>query len=138
MQSQPRKGTAPELAVRSAAHRIGLRFFVNRRPVPTLRREADLVFPRLRIAVFVDGCFWHGCPIHGRISNRTNMWYWPEKIDSNRRRDADTNLRLAAEGWVSLRVWEHDDPNKAAELIRGVVNARGLYSNGKPRSAAAR
>lgn len=109
------------MAVRRAVHRLGLRYYVARRPLPSLRRTADLVFPGSRVAVFVDGCFWHGCPEHGTVHHRENTWYWPEKIASNRRRDADTDARLRAAGWISLRVWEHDDPNTAAALIRTAV-----------------
>lgn len=107
MQSQHRRDTAPELALRRELHRIGLRYFVHRRPLPELRREADLVFPRARVAVFVDGCFWHGCEEHGRVRHVENQWYWPEKIASNKRRDRDTDEKLAAEGWLAIRIWEH-------------------------------
>ncbi len=114
MQAQPRTGTAPELALRRAAHRLGLRYFVNRPPLPSLRRTADLVFPTARVAVFVDGCFWHGCPDHARGEIRHNVWYWPEKIASNQRRDHDTNDRLADGGWLAIRVWAHEDASDAA------------------------
>ena len=124
IQSQRRTGTAPELALRRAVHRLGLRYFVHRRPVPALRRDADLVFPKARVAVFVDGCFWHGCDAHGRRTIRENTWYWPEKIASNRRRDRDTDTHLAAEGWLTIRVWEHEDPAEAAERVRAAVDGR--------------
>ncbi len=121
MQQQRRRNTQPELAVRRAAHALGLRYFVHRRPLAGLRREADLVFPRVKVAVFVDGCFWHGCPEHGRRNHTTNGWYWPEKIASNMRRDADTDLRLREAGWMALRVWEHEDVQEAAVRVAGVV-----------------
>lgn len=121
MQSQRRRDTAAELAVRRELHRLGLRFFVHRRPLPELRREADLVFPRARVAVFVDGCFWHGCPEHGRVRHVENTWYWPEKIESNKRRDRDTDERLADAAWIVVRVWEHEDPTAAASRIASVV-----------------
>jgi DNA mismatch endonuclease (patch repair protein) len=124
MQDQPRVGTAPELGVRRAVHRLGLRYFVNRRPISTLRRTADLVFPTERVAVFVDGCFWHGCAEHGRRSIRENTWYWPEKIASNQRRDLDTDTRLRSRGWLPLRVWEHEEPLAAAQRIRDAVLSR--------------
>lgn len=124
MQSQRRVGTTPELAVRRAAHRLGLRYFVNRRPVPALRRTADLVFPTERVAVFVDGCFWHGCPQHARGTIRENTWYWPEKIASNQRRDRDTDSRLLEEGWLPLRIWEHEGPCEAAHRIRNALRER--------------
>jgi len=124
MQAQRRVGTGAELAVRRAAHRLGLRYFVSRRPLPSLRRTADLVFPATRVAVFVDGCFWHGCPDHARGQIRNNTWYWPEKIATNQRRDRDTDDRLASQGWIAVRIWEHDDPVEAAQRIRDVVRGR--------------
>lgn len=124
MQTQRRAGTQAEIAVRRAAHRLGLRYFVNRRPLPSLRRTADLVFPAARVAVFVDGCFWHGCPDHARGQIRTNTWYWPEKIASNQRRDRDTDERLVGEEWFPLRIWEHEDPVEAARRIDETVRSR--------------
>jgi DNA mismatch endonuclease (patch repair protein) len=121
MVAQRRKDTEPELAIRRALHARGLRYFVHRRPLPGLRREADIVFPRARVAVFVDGCFWHGCPDHGSKRSGTNEWYWPEKIERNRARDADTTDRLAAAGWMSVRVWEHEPPELAAQRVRRIL-----------------
>jgi len=97
--------------------------------VPGTRRRVDLVFGRARVAVFVDGCFWHGCPEHGQRAHGVNGWYWPEKIAGNRRRDADTDDRLRAAGWAVVRVWEHDDPEQAATLIGHQVDCR-LGGNG--------
>jgi DNA mismatch endonuclease (patch repair protein) len=82
------------------------------------------VFPAARVAVFVDGCFWHGCPVHARGTIRKNTWYWPEKIASNRRRDDDTDARLQAEGWLPLRIWEHEHPTDAALRIQASVGKR--------------
>ncbi|HZT67404.1 MAG TPA: very short patch repair endonuclease [Acidimicrobiales bacterium] len=124
MSAFPRRDTSPELALRRELHRRGLRYFVHRRPIPTLRRQADVVFPRMKVAVFVDGCFWHGCVDHGRREHRTNGWYWPEKIQRNFDRDRDTDLQLVGAGWAVFRVWEHDDPAAAAEAIRGLVRSR--------------
>ena len=123
-----RRDTGPELALRRELHRRGLRYFVHRRPLANLRRQADVVFPRARVAVFVDGCFWHGCPIHGRREHRTNGWYWPEKIGRNEARDRDTNARLKAAGWTPIRIWEHDEPARAAVRIAAAV--RRLTRNG--------
>lgn len=117
-----RRDTAPEMALRRELHRLGLRYFVHRQPVPGLHRQADIVFPRARMAVFVDGCFWHGCPEHGRREHRTNGWYWPEKIERNRWRDRDTDGRLEEAGWTVVRVWEHEDPSGAAQLIMRSLN----------------
>jgi DNA mismatch endonuclease (patch repair protein) len=94
------------------------------------------VFPRARVAVFVDGCFWHGCPAHGRGRQVKNVWYWPEKIASNKRRDHDTDVRLVEAGWAPIRVWEHEDPTKAAARIRReVVRRLGVIDTGEPSGA---
>jgi DNA mismatch endonuclease, patch repair protein len=124
MQSQRRQDTGPELALRRALHKRGLRYFVHRRPLPALRRTADIVFPTTRVAVFMDGCFWHGCPEHSQRLTRHNAWYWPEKIASNQRRDRDTDDRLRAEGWLSVRIWEHENPAHAATRILAIVRYR--------------
>lgn len=117
------RDTAPELALRRLIHAAGLRYRVDRAPLPGLRRRADLVFGRARVAVFVDGCFWHGCPLHG-VKPRTNAEWWRAKLDRNRARDRDTDARLAEAGWEVLRVWEHEDPAEAAHRVRQAVAAR--------------
>lgn len=119
MKSQRQRDTAAETALRSLLHRRGFRFRVDY-ALPNLRRRADIVFPRLRIAVFVDGCFWHGCPEHGTWPRQNADW-WRAKIEGNRRRDADTNERLKEEGWTVVRVWEHENPETAAREVEGVV-----------------
>jgi DNA mismatch endonuclease (patch repair protein) len=121
MQAQPSRDTGPELALRRAVHALGLRYRVHQRPLPELRRQADLVFRPARVAVFVDGCFWHGCNQHGRREHRVNGWYWPEKIERNRRRDADTDAHLAAAGWTVVRVWEHEPAAEAALRVAAAV-----------------
>lgn len=123
MEAQPRRDTVPEMAIRSAVHRRGLRFWVDRSPVAKLRRRADLLFPRARVAVYVDGCFWHGCPIHGTWPKANADW-WRQKIKTNQQRDADTNHLLRAAGWVVIRVWEHEDPEEAADTIAQIVAER--------------
>ncbi|NPC41054.1 very short patch repair endonuclease [Nocardioides sp. zg-1230] len=122
MQGNRRRDTTPELAVRRLVHRAGLRYRVDTRPIPTLNRRADLVFSRARVAVFIDGCFWHGCPAHGSIP-RTNSAYWHPRIQGNVARDADTVARLQAGGWTVVRIWEHEDPVVAAGKILAVVLA---------------
>jgi DNA mismatch endonuclease, patch repair protein len=117
------RDTSPEKAVRSAVHSMGLRFRVATRPLPDLRRTADLVFRSARVAVHVDGCWWHGCPYHSKPA-KTNEGYWHPKIAGNKARDADTDLRLAEAGWMSLRFWEHEDPLDVAEMIAAVVRDR--------------
>lgn len=124
MSGQRRRNTDPELTLRRALHRRGLRYLVHRRPLPQLRREADVVFLRAKVAVFVDGCFWHGCPDHGRRVHTTNNWYWPEKIARNQERDADTDQRLRAAGWAVIRCWEHENADDIAEHVQETVSAR--------------
>ncbi|GEA82368.1 very short patch repair endonuclease [Cellulomonas uda] len=116
------RDTTPELAVRHAAHALGLRYFVAARPIPTLRRTADMVFPRARVAVFVDGCYWHGCPAHFKAP-ATHSDYWGPKIERNRARDAETTRALRDAGWTVLRFWEHDDAASCAIAIRAAVEA---------------
>jgi DNA mismatch endonuclease (patch repair protein) len=104
-----------------------MRFRIHRRPLPELRREADIVFTRARVAVFVDGCFWHGCPEHATWPKANADW-WRTKIESNRTRDRETDDRLVKAGWVPLRVWSHEPPEEAAERIAGVVGERAQRS----------
>jgi DNA mismatch endonuclease (patch repair protein) len=110
------KGTRCEVELRRALHARGLRY---RLQVPLLtkpRRVADIVFRRRKLAIFVDGCFWHGCPEHG-TSPKSNADFWRDKIETNKRRDLDTNRRLTEAGWRVLRVWEHEDAEEAADRI---------------------
>jgi DNA mismatch endonuclease (patch repair protein) len=123
MQANRGRDTKPELALRSAVHALGLRYRVNARPLKSVRRTADLVFGRARVAVFMDGCFWHGCPDHHTVA-ATNSAFWAEKVTTNRRRDADTDRRLEEAGWLCVRVWEHEDPHDAALKIRDMVADR--------------
>jgi len=119
-----RRDTAIELELRSALHRMGLRFRVDFPPLEGSRRRADIVFPRARVVVFVDGCFWHSCPEHGTQPKENSAW-WAEKLEQNRRRDADTTRALKEAGWTVLRFWEHEDTDTAADVVRqAVVSAR--------------
>lgn len=115
--------TRPEAAVRSSLHREGLRFRKHARPLPTLNCAADVVFRRERLAVFIDGCFWHGCPQHG-TKPRTNAAYWRAKIARNIERDQRNDAALRNAGWLVARVWEHADPEQAAGQILDLVRAR--------------
>ncbi|POX44525.1 very short patch repair endonuclease [Streptomyces sp. Ru72] len=117
MQGNKGRDTKPELALRRAVHALGLRYRVSTRPLPHLRRTADLVFTRARIAVFLDGCFWHGCPEHHTVAT-SNADYWSSKVEANRRRDRETDRLLGEAGWSVLRVWEHEDPLAAAARVR--------------------
>jgi DNA mismatch endonuclease, patch repair protein len=125
MQATRRRDTPGELALRSTLHARGLRFRVDRQ-LPGTRRRADIVFPRQRVAVFVDGCFWHGCPEHGTWP-KTNASWWRKKIETNRRRDRDTDHRLRTAGWTVLRFWAHTDAAEAAPIVakalQGVLHA---------------
>jgi len=116
LRAQRRRDTAPELGLRRELHRRGRRFYVDRAPLPALRRRADLVFPRSRVAVYVDGCFWHSCPIHATQPKHNAAW-WPAKLATNVDRDRDTDAHLAAAGWVIVRVWEHQRSAAAADLV---------------------
>ncbi len=122
MQGNRSRDTKPERAVRSAVHRRGLRYRVAARPLPELRRTADLVFRKAKIAVFVDGCYWHGCPEH-HTQPATNHRYWSDKITGNVARDQDTTARLAEAGWTVLRFWEHEDPETVADAVEQSVRS---------------
>jgi DNA mismatch endonuclease (patch repair protein) len=123
MQSNRGKDTTPELALRRSVHALGLRYRVSRRPLPELRRTADLVFSRAKVAVFLDGCFWHGCAEH-HTAAATNADYWSAKLHENRRRDAETDERLREAGWLPVRIWEHERPSNAAQRVASVVRDR--------------
>ena len=123
MQSNRGRDTKPELALRSAVHALGLRYRVDARPLKELRRTADMVFPRAKVAVFLDGCFWHGCPEHHSVAV-TNATFWADKVKNNTARDRDTDRRLEDSGWVVVRVWEHEDPATAARRVQAVVASR--------------
>ncbi|MGW2161633.1 very short patch repair endonuclease [Nonomuraea sp. NPDC001699] len=114
------KDTEPELALRKKLYQSGLRYRVNAQPLSEIRRKADVVFPADRVAVFVDGCFWHGCPEHYRPATR-NADFWREKIQGNKARDTETTERLAAAGWTVIRIWEHEDPAAAADMVGHVI-----------------
>ncbi|MFJ2356582.1 very short patch repair endonuclease [Frigoribacterium sp. NPDC087798] len=118
-----RKDTAPELALRRALHSRGWRYFVDR-TIDGTRCRPDLSFPRLRVAVFVDGCFWHYCEEHTHIPRR-NSDYWLDKLLGNRRRDVATTSRLERDGWSVVRVWEHDPLREAAGKVEAeLLSAR--------------
>jgi DNA mismatch endonuclease (patch repair protein) len=123
MQKTAQRDTAPELRLRSALHMLGLRYRVQVAPVKGLRRRADVAFPRQRVAVFVDGCFWHACPEHVTIPKANRSW-WEAKLRANKERDEDTDRRLRDAGWEPIRVWEHEDVTVAAGRIRSAIVAR--------------
>jgi len=123
MSTFPRRDTTPELELRQELWRRGLRYRVDRPLDGKRRRRADLTFVGAKVVVFVDGCFWHGCPEHG-TSPKANAEWWTEKLARNVARDADTNDYLAAQGWTVLRFWEHEDMLGAAEQVERAVRAR--------------
>jgi DNA mismatch endonuclease (patch repair protein) len=129
MRSNKGRDTKPEVALRSAVHALGLRYRVSTRPVKEIRRTADLVFSRAKVAVFLDGCFWHGCPDHHTVAV-TNGEFWAAKVEANRARDRDTDRKLADAGWVTVRVWEHEDPLVAAHRIQDMVVERSEWRRG--------
>jgi DNA mismatch endonuclease (patch repair protein) len=123
MQAQRVRDTKPEMALRRELHRRGLRYRVD---VPVLpRRKADIVFTRCKVAVFVDGCFWHGCPQHATWPQSNAAW-WRTKIERNRERDVETSAELVGAGWEVVRVWEHEDPVRAAERIVSAIERRTI------------
>ncbi|MFF0550603.1 very short patch repair endonuclease [Streptomyces sp. NPDC004311] len=123
MSRQKSRDTGVEVALRKALHARGARYRIHRRPVKGVRREADIVFGPARVAVFVDGCFWHGCPVHATWP-KNNAEFWRAKIEGNRRRDLDTDARLVDAGWLAVRVWEHEGAEEAAARVLSVVQER--------------
>jgi DNA mismatch endonuclease, patch repair protein len=123
MSAQRRRDTAPELALRRELHRRGRRYRVDLAPLPGIRRRADLVFPGARVAVFVDGCFWHSCPAHA-TSPKNNADWWAAKLAGNVARDRDTDARLTAAGWTVVRIWEHEDPVAAADAVEAALRGK--------------
>lgn len=120
LSTQAHIDTAPELALRRELWRAGLRYRVHVPIAGLPRRRPDIVFTRARLAVFVDGCFWHSCPQHAHLP-RSNSDWWAWKLQANRERDRDTDRRLAELGWTAHRVWEHEDMSVAAQTIRDIV-----------------
>ena len=129
MRANRSRDTKPELRVRRLLHARGLRYKVAKRPIPALRRTADLVFSGPRVAVFIDGCYWHGCPEHFTMPT-TNSDYWSTKIGRNQARDRETTSRLEDRGWLVLRFWEHETPAAVAEEIGRLVRARRAAVSG--------
>ncbi|MGP9695023.1 very short patch repair endonuclease [Brachybacterium sp. AOP25-B2-12] len=133
MRANRRRDTSIELAVRRRIHAAGLRYRVDFPADDSdRRRRADIVFTRARLAVFIDGCFWHGCPLH-YVEPRRNAGYWRPKIARNMERDLDSTRRLVAAGWTVQRYWEHQDPGDIASSIIDTVGPRPPDT---PRSSA--
>jgi DNA (cytosine-5)-methyltransferase 1 len=134
MRRQPRRDTRPEVLLRKELHFRGLRFRVCAKPLPTLRREVDIWFPSSRVAVFVDGCFWHGCRLHSRPT-RSHTFWWAAKIKANRRRDSRTTQRLKDLGWTVVRIWEHQRPAQAADIVERALGRKPASMTSPPSSA---
>lgn len=124
MRLQKQAGTKPELALRRELWARGLRYRVGfRLPIPASRRTADVAFPKQRVSVFVDGCYWHACPDHG-TRPRSNSGWWADKLAANVARDRDTDQQLRLLGWTPVRVWEHEEPREAAVRIYELLPKR--------------
>lgn len=123
MSRQLSKNTAAELAVRRLLHAAGLRYRVEYRVPGMARRRIDVAFPGLKVAVLIDGCFWHGCPQHA-THPKANAEWWREKLDRNMARDRETTEHLTAEGWTVLRFWEHEAPGDVAVRVAAAVAQR--------------
>lgn len=122
MSRAARSGTAPEMALRRALHARGLRYRVGVAVPGQRRRTIDVAFTRARVAVFVDGCFWHGCPEHGTRPAANSDW-WQVKLDANQRRDRDTDRLLQEQAWAVLRLWEHVPVDVAVAEVMSVLSA---------------
>lgn len=120
-----RTDTKAEVRLRSALHRRGLRFRKDLLiRVPPVRVHVDVAFTRAKLAVFIDGCFWHGCPEHRHLPKR-NLEYWLPKLEANERRDRRVDAALATSGWAVSRIWEHVDAEDAADLVVRVLDGVG-------------
>ncbi|MEU8873672.1 very short patch repair endonuclease [Streptomyces javensis] len=129
MSRQASRDTTQELAVRRLLHGSGLRYRLHV-PVPGMpRRTVDIVFSKLKIAVFLDGCFWHGCPEHA-TSPRANAEWWRSKLDRNMERDRETTDHMHSAGWTVLRFWEHESAEDVAGRISATVASRRSSPNG--------
>lgn len=126
MKSVRQSGTSAEMELRRALHARGLRYRVNAPVLPDKRRRVDIAFSSARVAVFVDGCFWHGCPEHATWP-ASNADFWREKIETNRRRDRNTDAQLEKANWRVVRVWEHEDPDPVAARIEAIVRTGRVH-----------
>lgn len=116
MRSVKRENTAPEMAVRRELFARGHRYRVNTSPLPGIRSRADILFTKHRLAIYVDGCFWHRCPLHASVPRSNSAW-WEEKLAANMSRDRRVDTELRAAGWRVLRVWEHESAAHVADLV---------------------
>jgi DNA mismatch endonuclease, patch repair protein len=132
MQANCGGDTLPEQVLRSGLHKLGLRFRKHARPFANLRCDADIVLASQKICVFVDGCFWHGCPVHRKIP-KTNSNWWKEKIQANIDRDCRNAEILAINGWRVIRVWEHDlEVTCAQQTVENIFRLIQFQNQVKP------
>lgn len=123
MQRVRQKNTSAESVLRRELHALGLRYRIQIPVLTKPRRVADVTFSGPRVAVFVDGCFWHGCPQHATWPKK-NAEFWRAKIVANQVRDRDTDARLRIDGWEVVRIWAHETPHVAASRVAAIVHAR--------------
>lgn len=116
MKGNRRRDTGPELQIRRRLHAQGYRYRVDYPPLPGVRRRVDIAFTRLKVAVQVHGCYWHGCPVH-YTAPKANAGFWSDKVERNRERDADTEELLQKAGWSVVTIWEHEDADAAAQKV---------------------
>jgi DNA mismatch endonuclease (patch repair protein) len=120
-----RSDSAPERSLRRVLHRRGLRFRKHTAPLAGVRCRPDVVFTRAKVAVFVDGCFWHRCPIHGTAPKANGSW-WQAKLDANVARDRRNDAAFAEQGWTVVRLWEHEDVEAMADRVCDLVRRRRI------------
>jgi len=129
MRANKRSNTQPELRIRKLVHAAGLRYRIDTKPEKDLNRRADIVFRQAKVAVFIHGCFWHGCPRHFK-SPKTNKRFWETKIERNIQRDKETRNILRKRGWRVIEIWEHQSSESGARSIVRVVDERISCING--------
>ncbi|MER5742563.1 very short patch repair endonuclease [Streptomyces sp. NPDC002225] len=129
MSRQPSRDTKPELAVRKLLHADGYRYRLNKQVPGMARRTIDIAFIRAKVAVMIDGCFWHGCPVHA-TRPKSNAEWWRTKLERNMARDRETSEHLIREGWTVLRFWEHEAPEEVALRVGAAVELRRAERTG--------
>lgn len=123
MSRQKRRDTGCEMAVRRILHAEGIRYRVDFRPLPDERFRVDIGWRKYKLAVFIDGCFWHGCPDHGTVPKNNRTW-WASKLYENQQRDRRVLTTLEDAGWIGVRFWEHEPPHSIAHSIMTLVQSR--------------
>jgi DNA mismatch endonuclease (patch repair protein) len=127
MQTQKQRDTGCELAIRQHLFRLGIRYRIDCRPVPDIPRKADIVIRRAKVALFIDGCFWHKCPQHWKPPKRHAAW-WTDKVETTARRDRETSKMLQQSGWLVIRAWEHESAELVASRVVQAVQERDPFA----------